>query len=583
MRTRVEYPYDTPPSLPAPRGVAGPLFLTRRSSIGSESKGVAFCLSHPKDPTTSRLRTQPQRSSTLGILTNQVVAQVIVMESSKKDGIRDTDADAYADAGPGPGVSSPDVDPRDLAPADDDVQTLKEKKLTRKLDTHLIPLVMALYLFSFLDRVNIGNARLYNLEQDLGLQGNQFQVAVSILFVTYIIFEVPSNLVLKLFTPSRWIAFITVSWGIIATLTGLVESYGSLIACRLLLGAVEAGLFPGLNVYLTFFYSKHELALRVGYLFVSAAIAGGLGGLLAFGIGHMEGVAGLSGWRWIMIIEGLPTVVLGVVAYFALPNDVESAYFLTEEEKAIMVSRRGREYGNTTSAQEFSREDMWKAFKDWKVWLFSVAQFGVDTMLYGFSTFLPTIINGLGSWTTAQVQLLTVPCYFVAAVVYLSMAFLSDRSQRRGLFCVVFGSLSVIGYGVLISNTSSGVHYFGCFLVAAGLYVVVGLPLAWLPNNTPRYGKRTTANGMQLTIGNCSGVMSAFIYQAVDKPRYIRGHAVTLSMVGMATCMYGFLWFWYARENKKREAGHLEDKYRDMSDDELAELGDESPRFRYTI
>ncbi|TDZ54544.1 putative transporter [Colletotrichum trifolii] len=503
------------------------------------------------------------------------------MESSIKDGIRDTDA--YADAGPGPGASSPDVDPRDLAPADDDVQTLKEKKLTRKLDTHLIPLVMALYLFSFLDRVNIGNARLYNLEQDLGLQGNQFQVAVSILFVTYIIFEVPSNLVLKLFTPSRWIAFITVSWGIIATLTGLVESYGSLIACRLLLGAVEAGLFPGLNVYLTFFYSKHELALRVGYLFVSAAIAGGLGGLLAFGIGHMEGVAGLSGWRWIMIIEGLPTVVLGVVAYFALPNDVESAYFLTEEEKAIMVSRRGREYGNTTSAQEFSREDMWKAFKDWKVWLFSVAQFGVDTMLYGFSTFLPTIINGLGSWTTAQVQLLTVPCYFVAAVVYLSMAFLSDRSQRRGLFCVVFGSLSVIGYGVLISNTSSGVHYFGCFLVAAGLYVVVGLPLAWLPNNTPRYGKRTTANGMQLTIGNCSGVMSAFIYQAVDKPRYIRGHAVTLSMVGMATCMYGFLWFWYARENKKREAGHLEDKYRDMSDDELAELGDESPRFKYTI
>ncbi|KAK1625117.1 putative MFS transporter [Colletotrichum phormii] len=297
----------------------------------------------------------------------------------------------------------------------------------------------------------------------------------------------------------------------------------------------------------------------------------------------MEGVAGLSGWRWIMIIEGLPTVVLGVVTYFALPNDAGSAYFLSEEEKAVLVRRRGREYGNTSSAQEFSRGDMVKAFMDWKVWVFCVAQFGADTMLYGFSTFLPTIINGLGTWTAAQVQLLTVPCYFLGAVVYMTMAFLSDRTQKRGLFCVVFGSISVIGYGVLISPTSNGVHYFGCFLVAAGLYVVVGLPLAWLPNNSPRYGKRTTASGMQLTIGNCSGVMSSFIYRAIDKPRYIRGHAVTLSMVGMATCMYGFMWFWYWRENKQREGGRVESKYADLSDDELAELGDESPRFRYTI
>ncbi|KZL71743.1 major facilitator superfamily transporter [Colletotrichum incanum] len=492
------------------------------------------------------------------------------MDTSKKHRLDE------ADAGLGPGASSSGMDPEPVAAA-------AEKKIVRKLDMHIIPLVMLLYLFSFLDRVNIGNARLYNLERDLNLEGNQFQVAVSILFVTYIIFEVPSNLVLKLFTPRRWIAFITVSWGIIATLTGLVNSYGALIACRLLLGAVEAGLFPGLNVYLTFFYSKHELALRVGYLFVSAAIAGGLGGLLAYGIGHMEGVAGLSGWRWIMIIEGLPTVILGVVTYFALPNDAGTAYFLTDEEKATMARRRGREYGNTSSAQEFSREDMFKAFKDWKVWVFSVAQFGADTMLYGFSTFLPTIINGLGTWTPAQVQLLTVPCYFLGAVVYMSMAFLSDRTQRRGLFCVIFGSISVIGYGVLISPTSNGVHYFGCFLVAAGLYVVVGLPLAWLPNNSPRYGKRTTASGMQLTIGNCSGVMSSFIYQAIDKPRYIRGHAVTLSMVGMATCLYGFLWFWYSRENKQREAGHIQSKHADLSDDEMAELGDESPRYRYTI
>ncbi|EFY92520.1 MFS transporter, putative, partial [Metarhizium acridum CQMa 102] len=183
-----------------------------------------------------------------------------------------------------------------------------ERKLVRKLDLYLVPLIMGIYLFSFVDRVNLGNARLYGLEEDLGLSTSQFQVAISIFFVTYMVFEVPSNLVLKLFTPRRWTAFITVSWGLVATLMGLVTSYGSLVACRLLLGAVEAGLFPGLNIYLTFFYTRNELALRVGYLFVSAAVAGALGGLLAYGIGHMDGVQGLSGWRGVLIAEGIPSV-----------------------------------------------------------------------------------------------------------------------------------------------------------------------------------------------------------------------------------------------------------------------------------
>jgi sugar phosphate permease len=482
-----------------------------------------------------------------------------------------------------PGAAAPPTKPAHATETGLLEEREEERRMLRKLDFHIIPLVMSLYLFSFLDRVNIGNARLYGLEEDLGLSSSQFQVVVSILFVTYLLFEVPSNLVLKLFTPRRWIAAIAFGWGIVATLTGLASSYGSLIACRLLLGVFEAGLFPGLTVYLTLFYSKREIALRVGYLFVSAAVAGGLGGLLAYGIGHMDGVEGMRGWRWILIIEGLPSCVLAVVTYFALPNDAQTAYFLTDREKQLMESRRGRDYGNTASSQEFSSRDMMSAFKDWKVWAFAIAQFGVDTMLYGFSTFLPTIIRDLGEWTTAEVQLLTVPCYFLGAATYMTMAFLSDRTQRRGLFCVIFGLVSVVGYAVLLSNSSGGVHYFGCFLVAAGLYVVVGLPLAWLPTNSPRYGKRTTATGLQLTIGNVAGIMSAFIYPIADQPRYVRGHAVTLSMVALGTIIYGFMWFWYQRLNKLRDAGEVDEKYRGLEDDELKELGDDSPHFRYTI
>lgn len=424
-----------------------------------------------------------------------------------------------------------------------------EKKLVWKLDLNIIPIVMLLYLFSFLDRqvihwfqpdetwlgkltlrrVNIGNARLYGMEEDLGLTRDQYQTAVSLLFVTYLLSEVPSNLVLKKFTPSRWIAFITIvwslmasewwwtywslvqSWALIATLTGLTQNYAGLIVCRLLLGAMEGGLFPGLTLYLTLFYTKQEIALRVGYLFVSAALAGAFGGLLGYAIGFMDGLAGQRGWRWILIIEGLPTFMLGIAAWFILADDPENARYLTDMEKQLVIVRRERQFGQTKSAQELHKADVYEALKDWKVWAFCAAQFGVDTMLYGFSTFLPTIIQSLGQWSTAQVQALTIPCYCLGALSYVVVARISDAQQKRGLYCAAFGIISVIGYGILLSNSSTGVHYFACFLVAMGLYVVVGLPLAWLPSNAPRYGKRAMASGLQLTIGNSSGIMAPFV------------------------------------------------------------------------
>jgi hypothetical protein len=291
-----------------------------------------------------------------------------------------------------------------------------------------------------------------------------------------------------------------------------VQSYGGLIACRLLLGAVEGGLFPGMAVYLTFFYTKRELALRIGYLFVSAALAGACGGLLAYAIGHMDGIAGQRGWRWIMILEGIPTFVLGIATWWVLPDSPETAYFLDADEKAYAAARLKRQTGYTKSAAEFHWEDVRKCFKDWKVWLFCFAQFGSDTMLYGFSTFLPTIIRAImPKASSATVQVLTIPCYALGAITYLVVAHFSDKQQKRAFYSIILGVVSIIGYAMLISPSSSATHYAGCFLVAMGLYVCVGIPLAWLPTNLPRYGKRTSATGLQLSIGNCAGIMSSFV------------------------------------------------------------------------
>lgn len=397
----------------------------------------------------------------------------------------------------------------------------KERQLLRKLDLCIIPVVMLLYIFSFLDRINIGNARLYGLETDLGLKGNDYQTAVSLLFVTYILSELPSNLILKSYVrPSRWISFITTAWGIIATLTGLCHNYAGLIVCRLFLGLVEGGLFPGLAVYLTFFYTRHDLGVRIGYLFVSAALAGAFGGLLAYGIGFMDGVAGLRGWRWIMIIEGLPTFVLGVACWWILADGPDTAFYLSEEEKRLIVARHAAQTGVT---DHFEWKDVRKGLEDWKIYAFTAGQFCMDNMLYGYSTFLPTIIKGIQPHaSSATANLLTLPCYALGAICYMAAARYSDWRQSRGPVVVLFAIISVVGYGMLISDSGAGVHYAGCFLVAIGLYVSVGIPLAWLPSNNPRYGKRTTATGLQLTIGNTSGILSPFVSHMQPKTTRVR-------------------------------------------------------------
>ncbi|KAM5343556.1 hypothetical protein ACJ41O_012093 [Fusarium nematophilum] len=457
-----------------------------------------------------------------------------------------------------------------------------EKALLRKLDRWIVPPVMLLYLLSFLDRVNIGNARLYGLEEDLGMEGDQYQLAVSVLFVTYVLSELPSNLVLKRFTPSRWLAFITIGWGIVATLTGIVQSYAGLIACRLILGALEGGLFPGLTIYLTMFYTKREYALRIGYLFVSAAIAGSMGGLLAYALGFMDGISGMRGWRWILIIEGIPTVILGIAIPWWLADTPDSARYLTIQERELIDLRMRQQVGHTKSGDEMHKEDVYAGLKDWKIWLFCIGQFGVDVILYGFSTFLPTIIRGLGDWSIAQVQALTIPCYALGAISYLVAAWLSDRSQRRAVFAVSYGLICTAGYAVLVSPAPGAVKYFGCFLVAMGLYAVVGIPLAWLPSNNPRYGKRTVATGLQVTIGNMAGIPAPFLYSTASAPRFIKGHAISMAMIAMSSVIYLACWAWFRRANKRKIAGKEDWRIRDMTEDEAEELGEHNPRFHYT-
>ncbi|GIZ37800.1 hypothetical protein CKM354_000123400 [Cercospora kikuchii] len=481
------------------------------------------------------------------------------------------------------------------------VDAATEKALMRKLDMRLVPMVMWMYLMSFMDRVSIGNARLYGMEADLGLTGNQYQIGISVLFITYCLFEAPSNMVLKQLRPKWYLAALTLAWGLVATFSAFTQNFAGLIAIRLLLGLFEAGLFPGLIVYLTIFYNKRHIALRMAYLFATAAIAGAVGGLVSYGIGFMDndpnpvnvnpgdpeyvtppGTAGWRAWRWIFAINGALTVVTAFAIPFVLADKPENAKFLTEQDRCNMVLLREAEVGQTKSGQEFAMKDAKEAFVDWKVYVMAACQFCSNTTLYAFSVFLPTIINQTGSYSIAEVQCLTIPIYALGAGLYIGCSFWSDKIQIRGPFIVAFTIGTILGYLLLITYANPAAALVGCFFVGGCIFLTCGMAMPWFTSNNPRFGKRTTANGIQLTVGNAAGVLSPFLFTG-SGPVYTEGYAVAIGLLGLSGSLFTGMHFYWRKRNANKRAGKEDWRAEGLSADEVKELGDKNPNYFFTI
>lgn len=326
--------------------------------------------------------------------------------------------------------------------------------------------------------------------------------------VTYIAFEIPASLVLKKARPSRLIPFFIIAWSATVVGSAFVQNYAGLLATRLLLGAFESGLFPCLTLYLSTFYKPSEQARRVSYLFVAAALSGAFGGLLAYGLTSLHGAKGLAGWRWLFLVEGVISIVVGILALFLLPDTFEVAWWLKEDDKALMRVRAEQVKIYAGESEVFDRDEVKLAFKDPKVWLSSICQFCANTCSFGFGTFLPLIIKGFG-YSSIKTQLLTVPVYVSASVTYLLVSYFSDRVNRRAVFMVPAAMITVIGYAMMLSINmkSTGPLYLATFFTSFGIYIVVGLNVTWVSNSNAGYFKRATAIGLQQTIGNSSGIM----------------------------------------------------------------------------
>jgi MFS family permease len=320
-------------------------------------------------------------------------------------------------------------------------------------------------------QVNLGNARTLNndvpasnIVKELGLTGNRYNIAVAVFFVPYVIFEAPSNFAMKYFSPSVWIGRIMISWGIVTICTAAVSSFRGLLAVRFFLGVAEAGFFPGVVMYLCYWYKPSERATRLAIFAGSVAVAGAFSGLLATGISFLNGKANLAGWQWLFILTGIPAVLWGIVVWFYMPDYPQDAKFFTEEERTFAIARMGP-FAPNKEDKTFNVKIAKQTLLDPLFWVYAISYFLMVNSLNAFGYFSPTIVANLG-FKGYIAQLLTVPPNVFGLIIILGNCLHSDYSRERIRHALAGLALVGTGYLLLALLKNWIGRYVAVFLIA---------------------------------------------------------------------------------------------------------------------
>jgi MFS transporter, ACS family, tartrate transporter len=333
----------------------------------------------------------------------------------------------------------------------------------------LLPFLVVCYMVNFLDRVNVGFAALA-MNEDLKFSPAVFGMGAGIFFVGYFLFEIPSNLALQRFGARRWIARIMVSWGIVATAMALVTGATSFYAMRFLLGAAEAGFFPGIILYLTYWFPARERARIVSIFMAAVPLATVFGGPLSGALLEMHGLIGLRGWQWLFIIEGLPAVLLGFAALRLLPDRPQHAGWLSEDEKQVLASTLAAEADAT---REVGYAGLIEALTKPRVLVLGLLYFLIVVGLYGLGFWMPQVIETFGL-TPLEIGFLAAIPYLFASVVMVLWGRHSDATGERTLHIalpLLFGGLAFAWSAVsgpLIPTMAA------LTLAAIGIYAAIG-------------------------------------------------------------------------------------------------------------
>ncbi|KAL5041961.1 hypothetical protein BDW71DRAFT_156299 [Aspergillus fruticulosus] len=431
-----------------------------------------------------------------------------------------------------------------------------ERKLRRRIDSIIMPLVILVYLMNYIDRNNYPAAKLQGLPEDLGLVGNQYQVGLSILFVGYILMQVPSNLLLNYMgRPSLYLGFFIVAWGLVSALTSQVTNYGGIVACRFILGLVEAPFFAGVLFYLSKWYTKKELALRMSIFYSGSLLSGAFGNLIAAGIlDGLAGARGLSAWQWLYIIEGAITIFIGLVVCAVLPDFPENWRLLPEEMKHVAVKRLAIEaaQADVDEAGKGSQvKGLKMAFADIKTYALAVAYMAI-TGASGFQNFFPTLTKTLGYNQTISL-LLVAPPYIFMVIYSLTHSHLSDRYQSRFWFFVYPIPITIVGFIIFMSTDGFGPRYFSFFLMIF-VFAQNGTVYSWVAGAIPRPpAKRAAAYAFINSVGNSASIWTPFTYSDGDAPYYRPAMGVCIALQAIGGIMAVFMYFHLKSLNKRQE------------------------------
>ena len=456
-----------------------------------------------------------------------------------------------------------------------------ERQLKRKLDAVILPLTTLLYLSAYLDRGNMGNAKLQGVQRDL-MDGSdtKFSIALSCFYIAYILFNVPGNIMAKVFKPSTSIAIAAVIWGTASTLQAAAFNFPGILVCRLFIGIGEAGFGPTVPFYYSIWYKRDEIAIRNACFIGCGALAGAFGGLIAYGVSFIKNSRIGATWRILFLIEGLPTLVLALLIFLCLPTRPESSTYLTAEERTLATTRLTSSHSGGAHTRKFQWSGVRRAVTDYKIYLWGVIYLGVNLTLASISGFLPTIITSLG-YSDASAQLYSVPPYACAAVFMILTSLLSDRFRCRGLVVAGVMMISCTGWIILLVVVDNQhARYFATFLLVMGSFAAVPLTLSWVSNNSANESQRVVELGMLNGIGQCFAILASFIFPASDKPLWRKGFALNLAFNGLATIVALVLYVILRHENARRdrkEGGHPSD----TTVVDVDTYNDLAPGFRY--
>ncbi|KAK4150769.1 major facilitator superfamily domain-containing protein [Chaetomidium leptoderma] len=442
----------------------------------------------------------------------------------------------------------------------------EEYRLVRKIDFRIMVWTCIMFMALELDRANISQALTDNFLPDLGLTTNDYNLGNTITKLSFLCAELPSQLISKWVGPDRWIPAQMTLWSLVASAQFFLSGRTSFLVCRCLLGVLQGGFIPDVILYLSYFYKHHELTLRLGFFWTAMSIADILSSLLAYDILHMRGVQGHSGWRWLFLIEGLLTLVVGILAFLLMPaGPCQTASWFrgkngwfTEREEKIMVNRVLREDPSKSdmhNRQPITPRLLWQSLKDFDLWPLYILGLTFQIPMIAPAQYLTLTLRGLG-FDTFQTNLLTMPQTVGHIITMLRMTYLAEIV---GELTIVAGIGQIWALPFLIYLNVVDVSKVNRWVIYAVTTLLLSYPNAhpiqvgWNSRNSNTVRSRTVSAACYNMFVQASAIISSNIYRADDAPLYWRGNQQLLGILCMNIVLYGLVKGYYVFRNKRRD------------------------------